>query len=66
MVRQKCSGIRRSYLGGQPFKKLREYRSSKRTETTSTEQSQPLKQPSEQNNKYTKPTAKSIGKSWFG
>lgn len=55
-----------SKLGGQPFKKLREYRSSKRTETTSTEQSQPVKQPSEQNNKYTKPTAKSIGKSWFG
>jgi len=56
-----------SKLGGQPFKKLREYRSSKRTDeqTTSTESTKPVK-PTEPNNKYTKPKAKSIGKSWFG
>jgi len=56
-----------SKLGGLPFKKLREYRSSKRTDeqTSSTDSTKPVK-PTEPNNKYTKPKAKSIGKSWFG
>ncbi|MFG0800796.1 terminase gpA endonuclease subunit [Leclercia sp. GLN_9] len=57
-----------SKLGGQPFKKLREYRSTKRQEIAP--DNTPTEQPTETRNKstkYTKPANKtSIGKSWFG
>ena len=57
-----------SKLGGQPFKKLREYRSTKRQEIEP--DNTPAEQPTETRNKstkYTKPANKtSIGKSWFG
>ena len=57
-----------SKLGGQPFKKLREYRSTKRQEIEP--DNTPTEQPTETRNKstkYTKPVNKtSIGKSWFG